>query len=183
MNQSSVNKIVLRYFPFSSGLFRVFSFFCVLLFFVLSCPWIYPTSNFLNTTVLSLGAIFTVWSHTFFLFWLRKTSVIVETFQLNFRVFMCAFHPENSSFFRWEFPLSFFIFVLSVFRYFPFPRGLKILICKKTQLRKNERPMVDQWLLGERSLQRSYRSIRTEMEINESTSTIIQLRQYFSLMS
>ena len=37
-------------------------------------------------------------SHTFTLFWSRKTSVIVEIFQLSF-------HEEISSFFRWEFPL------------------------------------------------------------------------------
>ena len=48
---------------------------------------------------LSWGPIFIVCSHTFTLFWLRKISVIVETFQLSFRVFICAFHLEISSFF------------------------------------------------------------------------------------
>ena len=38
------------------------------------------------------GAVFTMCSHTFTLFWSRKTSVIVKTFQLNLHVFMCAFH-------------------------------------------------------------------------------------------
>ena len=45
---------------------------------------------------LSFGAVFTVCSNTFTLFWSRKTSVTVETFQLGFRVFMCAFHPKIS---------------------------------------------------------------------------------------
>jgi hypothetical protein len=49
---------------------------------------------------LSRGAVFTVCSHTFTLFWMRKTFVIVETFYLSFCVFVCAFHPEISSFFR-----------------------------------------------------------------------------------
>ena len=34
------------------------------------------------------------------LFWLRKTSVIVEMFQLRFHMFVCAFCPEISSFFQ-----------------------------------------------------------------------------------
>ena len=37
---------------------------------------------------------------TFTLFWSRKTSLIVEMFQLSFHVFTFAFHPEISSFFR-----------------------------------------------------------------------------------
>ena len=48
---------------------------------------------------LSHGAFFTMCLHTFTFFWSRKTSVIVKTFQLGFRVFVCAFHPEISSFF------------------------------------------------------------------------------------
>ena len=63
---------------------------------------------------LSHGTIFTMCWHTFTLFWLTKISVIVETFQLNFHEFVCAFHPEISSFFRYELPLSFPIFVLSI---------------------------------------------------------------------
>ena len=36
---------------------------------------------------MSRGTIFSVCSHTFILFWLRKTSVSVKTYQLNFCVF------------------------------------------------------------------------------------------------
>jgi hypothetical protein len=36
---------------------------------------------------------------------------LVETYQLSFRVFICASHPEISSFFRSESPLFIFIFV------------------------------------------------------------------------
>ena len=35
------------------------------------------------------GTIFTMCSHTFILFWLRKAFVGVETYQLSFRVFIC----------------------------------------------------------------------------------------------
>ena len=35
-----------------------------------------------------MGAFFTVYSHTFTLFWLRKTLVIVEKLQLNFCIYM-----------------------------------------------------------------------------------------------
>ena len=45
------------------------------------------------------GAIFTVCSHTLILLWLRKTFVIVKTFQLNYHLFTCALHSEISSFF------------------------------------------------------------------------------------
>ena len=34
--------------------------------------------------------IYTVCSHTFILFWLRKTFVFVETYRLSLRVFICA---------------------------------------------------------------------------------------------
>ena len=47
------------------------------------------------------GTIFSVCSHTFMLFWLRKISLSVETSQLSFHVlfwFICAFHLEISSF-------------------------------------------------------------------------------------
>ena len=37
--------------------------------------------------------------NTFSLFWSRKEFVIVKIFPLNFHVFVCAFHPEISSFF------------------------------------------------------------------------------------
>ena len=51
---------------------------------------------FVNNTARS--AICTVCPHTFLLFWLRKTSVIVEKYQLNFRVFMCGFHQRSPHF-------------------------------------------------------------------------------------
>ena len=47
----------------------------------------------------SSDAVFIMCSHTITLFRSRKTSVIVETFQLSFHVFMFAFHPEISLFF------------------------------------------------------------------------------------
>ena len=52
---------------------------------------------FLSHTHLSLpkqshSAIFTVYSHTFTLIWLRKTSVIIKTFQWSFSLFVCAFY-------------------------------------------------------------------------------------------
>ena len=53
-----------------------------------------------------------VCSHTFILFWLRKTSVIVKTYQLNFHVFIWAFHLEISSFF---YPYFYTRFAYSVF--------------------------------------------------------------------
>ena len=43
----------------------------------------------------------TVYSHTFTLFWLPKTSVIVGTFQWSFRVFICAFYTKNSSYYTY----------------------------------------------------------------------------------
>jgi hypothetical protein len=48
---------------------------------------------------LSDGTLFTVCSHTFILFRLRKTSAHVESYQLSFRLIICAFHPEISSLF------------------------------------------------------------------------------------
>ena len=36
-------------------------------------------------------------SYSFILFRMKKTSVNVETYQLNFLVCICAFHPETSS--------------------------------------------------------------------------------------
>ena len=62
----------------------------------------------------------TVYSHTFTFFWLRKISVSVETSQLSFCVFICAFHLEISSLLWWEFPVFIPIFVLSILQYFPF---------------------------------------------------------------
>ena len=43
-------------------------------------------------------AIFTVCSHTFTLFWLRKTAVIIKIYQISFLVYVCAFPSEISSF-------------------------------------------------------------------------------------
>ena len=61
---------------------------------LLSCT--YSSGTVLN---LSRGAIFTLYSHTFTLFWTRKAYVIVDTFQLGFCVFKCVFHQERVSFF------------------------------------------------------------------------------------
>ena len=33
-----------------------------------------------------------MYSHTFILFWLKKTSLIVKTYQLSFHMFICAFN-------------------------------------------------------------------------------------------
>ena len=65
-----------------------------------------PGGTFLK---LPCGTIFTSCSHTFTLFWSRKICVIVKILQLNFHVFVCAFHPEISSF-SGKFPLSLPIF-------------------------------------------------------------------------
>ena len=39
-------------------------------------------------------AIFVVCSHTFSLFWLRKTSVIFKIYQISFHMFVCVFTQE-----------------------------------------------------------------------------------------
>ena len=68
-----------------------------------------------DATLLSQGALFTVFSHTFIFFWLQKTSVSVKMYQLTFRVlfwFIWAFHPEISSFFGKNF---LFLFLFSCF--------------------------------------------------------------------
>jgi hypothetical protein len=65
-------------------------------------------------------AIFVVFSHTFILFWLRKTAVNVEIFRLSFRVFACAFPMVISSIFVKSFPFPYPHFVLFVLRYFHF---------------------------------------------------------------
>ena len=74
-----------------------------------------------------------VCSHTFTLFWLRKTSVSVEIYQLSVRVLfwiICAFHLDNSSFVGRNFSFLFVLLLLSAHRYFPFLRGLfKIHSC------------------------------------------------------
>ena len=38
------------------------------------------------------------------LFWLKKTSVSIKTYQLSFRVFICTSHLETLDFFQKEFP-------------------------------------------------------------------------------
>ena len=54
--------------------------------------WKVPPGELRDTfRKLSRGTVFTVCSHTYTLFWLRKTSVMVEVFQLSFHVFVCAF--------------------------------------------------------------------------------------------
>ena len=45
---------------------------------------------------------------------IEKDICVCRMYQLSFLVFICAFHPEISSFFRLEFPLSIPIFVLNV---------------------------------------------------------------------
>ena len=81
-------------------------------------PFNFPSSSppFLSHNIpgdtfqkLSHGAVFTLCSHTFTLFWSRKRSVIVKIFQL--RVYVYAFHPEISSFFGRSFPFPFLFFV------------------------------------------------------------------------
>ena len=62
-----------------------------------------------------------VCSHTFTLFWSRKTSVIVKRFQLNFCVCVCVLFTRRSLyFFSKSYLFLFLFFVLSVLRYFPF---------------------------------------------------------------
>ena len=57
-------------------------------------------------------AIFVVCSHTFTLFWLRKTSETFEIFRWSFHVFTCAFPSVISSIFGKSFPFPFACFVL-----------------------------------------------------------------------
>ena len=76
------------------------------------CMWTHGKDG----TTWARCAIFTMCLQIFTLFWLRKTSVVVEIYQISFRVFVCAFHPEISLFFGKNFPF----FVLSILRYFPF---------------------------------------------------------------
>ena len=61
----------------------------------------------------SSDAIFVMCSHTFILFWLRKTSVTVKLFWLSFRVFASAFPTVISSIFGKSFPFPFPNFVLN----------------------------------------------------------------------
>ena len=66
------------------------------------------------------GAVFTMCSHTFTLFWSRKTSVIVEKFQLSFLCLCVSFIQRSLNFFGKNFLFLFLFFVLSVLQYFPF---------------------------------------------------------------
>ena len=56
-------------------------------------------TNILHDQKHTVKTIFTMCSHTFTLFWSKKTSMIVKIFQLNFCAFVCAFHLEISTFF------------------------------------------------------------------------------------
>ena len=62
----------------------------------------------------SCDAIYTMCSDKFTLFWLRKTSEIIEMFQISCRVFVCAFPPEISSLFGKSFPFPFPYFFYSL---------------------------------------------------------------------
>ena len=64
------------------------------------------------------GAILTMGSHTFILFWLIKTSVSVKTYE-SFQVFIYAFHPEDLfTFFFFSLKSFLFLFLLLCFLYF-----------------------------------------------------------------
>ena len=78
-----------------------------------------------GTFNLSIDAIFTMCSHTFTLFWLRKTSVTVEIIEISFDVF--AFPPEISLILSKSFPISCVfccIFSICVLLHFPFQYAL-----------------------------------------------------------
>ena len=76
------------------------------------------TANVCEHTIkavhMAYSAVFTMCSHSFTVFWLRKTSVIVEMFQLSFCMFtcVCAFCLEISSFFGRNFLFLFLFFEL-----------------------------------------------------------------------
>ena len=74
--------------------------------------------------------IFTVCSHKFTLFWLRKISMIVKIFLINFCVFVSAFPQEISSFFgkSFSFPFPYFVFTVSVFLD-PNGNSIFVLVC------------------------------------------------------
>ena len=61
----------------------------------------------------SRGTVFTVCSHKFTLFWLRKTSVIIKTFQWSFHVFVCAF--LSGDLFIFSIRVSSFLFLTHIF--------------------------------------------------------------------
>ena len=65
------------------------------------------------------ACIWIVCSHTFILFWLRKTSVIVETYQESFHVLIVPFIRRSIHFFGKSFPFLFLflLFFISIFRW------------------------------------------------------------------
>ena len=84
----------------------------------------------------SSDAIFVVCSHTFTLFWLRKTAMSVKIFQFSFRVFACACPTVIYSIFGKSFHFPFPCFVLFI-PVLSFPRGLylnKFHPCKNTKV-------------------------------------------------
>ena len=111
-----LNPYIKYYPPFNSKLFFpvVLSSTCKSASAVLSSFWLFIAQFMLQTLLKVIDnhrclsqseETKCMWTHnkdgsTFTLSWVRKTSVIVETYQLSFLVFMCAFHPEISSFLR-----------------------------------------------------------------------------------
>ena len=75
---------------------------------------VFLDQKIVNVCEHTVGTIFTVCSQTFTLFWLGKASVIVKIFQLSFRVFVCAFSLEISSFLVRVFP--FFVLLQTIVR-------------------------------------------------------------------
>ena len=62
-------------------------------------------------------AVFTMCSHTFTLFWLRNTSVIFETYQLSYRVFVLLSSGDLFIFFSKSFLFSYFCVFLTLVLY------------------------------------------------------------------
>ena len=60
-----------------------------------------------------VGTVCTVWSRSFTLFWLRKSSVIVKTFQLSFHVFVYAFIQRSLHLFGKSFRFLFLFLAIS----------------------------------------------------------------------
>ena len=81
---------------------------------LLSIPSIPPFFLFLPWWLLETVTWYHLYSvHIVILFWLRRTSVNVETYQLSFRVLFCAsFIWRSLCFFRQEFPIFILIFVI-----------------------------------------------------------------------
>ena len=71
-------------------------------------------------------------SHTFILFWVRKTSVNVEKYHLNFpMIFFVLFIWRPLHFFRKEFPLFIHISMLTTFLVFPLFK-VYVLTCSRS---------------------------------------------------